>query len=158
MTKQTADIKEVKGLISTGKEKGFLTIEEVNEALPTDMVSSDQLDNVLSIFDDMDIEIVDNEEEGKLLKKKRCRKKRSSGVQERSYAHSRLWHQNSRSCKNVPSQDGAGCLAHQRRRGRNCQAYRAGTKRHAKHTPVEPAGSSEDTFLWRTAFQKTSSG
>jgi RNA polymerase primary sigma factor len=79
MTKQTADIKEVKGLISTGKEKGFLTIEEVNEALPTDMVSSDQLDNVLSIFDDMDIEIVDNEEEGKLLKKSVAEKK---GVQE----------------------------------------------------------------------------
>lgn len=66
--KQAADIKEVKGLITAGKAKGFLTVEEVNDALPLDMVSSDQLDSVLSIFDDMDIEIVENEEEGKLLK------------------------------------------------------------------------------------------
>jgi len=68
MNKQTVDIKEVKGLINAGKAKGFLTVEEVNDALPAEMVSSDQLDNVLSIFDDMDIEIVENEEEGKLLK------------------------------------------------------------------------------------------
>lgn len=67
---QATDIKEVKSLINAGKAKGFLTVEEVNDALPPDMVSSDQLDNVLSIFDDMDIEIVDNEEEGKLLKSK----------------------------------------------------------------------------------------
>ena len=66
--KKAAEIKEVKNLITTGKAKGFLTVEEVNDALPADMVSSDQLDNVLSIFDDMDIEIVENEEEGKLLK------------------------------------------------------------------------------------------
>jgi RNA polymerase primary sigma factor len=68
-TKQAPDIKEVKELISAGKEKGFLTLEEVNDALPADMVSSDQLDTVLTMFDDMDIEIVENEEEGKLLKK-----------------------------------------------------------------------------------------
>ena len=66
--KQAAEIKEVKNLITAGKAKGFLTVEEVNDALPADMVSSDQLDSVLSIFDDMDIEIVENEEEGKLLK------------------------------------------------------------------------------------------
>lgn len=68
--KKTAEIREVKNLINAGKAKGFLTVEEVNDALPADMTSSDQIDNVLSIFDDMDIEIVDNEEEGKLLKTK----------------------------------------------------------------------------------------
>jgi len=64
------DIKEVKELISVGKEKGFLTFEEVNDALPPSLVSSDQLDDVLTMFDDMDIEIVDSEEEGKILKQK----------------------------------------------------------------------------------------
>ena len=62
------EMKEVRNLITAGKSKGFLTVEEVNDALPADMVSSDQLDDVLSIFDDMDIEIVDSEEEGKSLK------------------------------------------------------------------------------------------
>ena len=68
--KKTSDIKEIKNLINAGKAKGFLTVEEVNDALPADMVSSDQLDNVLSIFDDMDIEIVETEEDGKQFKNK----------------------------------------------------------------------------------------
>jgi len=67
---KAADIKEVKNLIAAGKAKGFLTVEEVNDALPADIVSSNQLDNVLTIFDDMDIEIVDSEEEGQTLKNK----------------------------------------------------------------------------------------
>ncbi|MBN1282839.1 MAG: sigma-70 family RNA polymerase sigma factor, partial [Proteobacteria bacterium] len=68
--KAPSDIEEVKNLISAGKTKGYLTVEEVNDALPADMVSSAQLDDVLTIFDDMDIEIVDNEEEGKNLKER----------------------------------------------------------------------------------------
>src|SRR3989338_1210155 len=64
------EIKEVKSLIHKGKEKGFLTYEEVNDALPEDLVSPDQIDDVLSMFDEMDIEIVDDEADAKLLKKK----------------------------------------------------------------------------------------
>ena len=64
------DIKEVQQLISLGKEKGFLTYEEVNDALPDDLVSPEELDDVLSMFDEMDIEVVDDEEEAKTLKKK----------------------------------------------------------------------------------------
>ncbi|MBI2345905.1 MAG: RNA polymerase sigma factor RpoD [Deltaproteobacteria bacterium] len=65
-----AEIKEVKHLIDLGKERGFLTYEEVNNVLPADLTNADQLDSVLSMFDDLDIEIVDNEEEGKQLKQK----------------------------------------------------------------------------------------
>ena len=46
-------------LISLGKEKGYLTFDEVNDNLPEDMISSDQIDEVLTIFDEMDIQIVD---------------------------------------------------------------------------------------------------
>lgn len=60
----------VQKLIHRGKEKGFLTYEEVNDALPSDIVSPDQLDGVLSIFDEMDIEIVDDEKAAQVLKKK----------------------------------------------------------------------------------------
>ncbi|MFW9897466.1 MAG: RNA polymerase sigma factor region1.1 domain-containing protein, partial [Candidatus Thorarchaeota archaeon] len=41
-----------------GKEKGFLTYDEVNDVLPSDMVSSEQLDDIMAMFGDMDIEIV----------------------------------------------------------------------------------------------------
>ncbi len=51
--------KEVKDLLAAGREKGFLTYDEVNDALPADIVSSDQIDDVMSMFGDNDIEIVD---------------------------------------------------------------------------------------------------
>jgi RNA polymerase primary sigma factor len=46
-------------LISLGKERGFITFDEVNDNLPEDMISSDQMDEVLMMFDEMDIEVVD---------------------------------------------------------------------------------------------------
>ncbi|MFH1654862.1 MAG: RNA polymerase sigma factor RpoD [Pseudomonadota bacterium] len=67
MSKKLDKVTEIKKLIDTGKEKGFLTFEEVNDMLPAEMVSSTQLDSVLSIFDDMDIEIVDTEQRGREL-------------------------------------------------------------------------------------------
>ncbi len=51
-------MKEVKKLIDLGKEKGYLTYDDVNDMLPADVVSSDQLDDVMSIFGEMDIEVI----------------------------------------------------------------------------------------------------
>jgi len=50
---------EVKKLISIGKEKGYLTYDELNSTLPAEMVSSEQLSNLMNIFGEMDIEIID---------------------------------------------------------------------------------------------------
>ncbi|HEX5773395.1 MAG TPA: RNA polymerase sigma factor region1.1 domain-containing protein, partial [Geomobilimonas sp.] len=43
MAKKNMD--EVKQLIDLGKEKGFLTYDEVNDLLPPDIVSSEQIDD-----------------------------------------------------------------------------------------------------------------
>ena len=43
-----------------GKQKGFLTYDEVNDALPSDIVSLDQLDDIMMMFGSMDIEVVDS--------------------------------------------------------------------------------------------------
>jgi RNA polymerase primary sigma factor len=51
---------EVKKLISIGKEKGYLTYDELNNTLPAEMVSSEQIGNLMSMFGEMDIEIVDS--------------------------------------------------------------------------------------------------
>ena len=61
MAKKTS-IEEVQQLIDLGKEKGYLTYDEVNDILPADMVSSEQLDDVMSMFGEMDIEVVDTEQ------------------------------------------------------------------------------------------------
>jgi RNA polymerase primary sigma factor len=50
---------EVKQLMDLGKEKGFLTYDEVNDVLPSDIVSSDQIDDIMTMFGEMDIELVD---------------------------------------------------------------------------------------------------
>jgi RNA polymerase primary sigma factor len=59
-TKFASHKKEVKRLIDLGKEKGYLTYDEVNDMLPADIVSPDQIDDVMSIFGEMDIEVVDS--------------------------------------------------------------------------------------------------
>ena len=60
--------KTLEKLISKGKKKGFLTYDEINDALPEDMLSLDQIDETFIMFDANDIEIID-EEKGKLTKK-----------------------------------------------------------------------------------------
>ncbi|HEY6872158.1 MAG TPA: RNA polymerase sigma factor RpoD [Geobacteraceae bacterium] len=64
------NIDEVKQLIDLGKEKGFLTYDEVNDILPPDIVSSEQIDDVMSMFGEMDIEIVDSVQKVKIPKVK----------------------------------------------------------------------------------------
>ncbi len=49
-----------------GRDKGFLTYDEVNDALPADIVSSEQIDDVMSMFGDHDIEVVDDAKKMKL--------------------------------------------------------------------------------------------
>ena len=51
--------REVRNLIDLGKEKGFLTYDDVNDALPAEVVSPDQMDDLMMKFGEMDIEIVD---------------------------------------------------------------------------------------------------
>lgn len=63
-------MEEVKQLIDLGKEKGFLTYDEVNDLLPPDIVSSDQIDDVMSMFGEMDIEVVDSAQKVKIPKVK----------------------------------------------------------------------------------------
>ena len=59
-------LEELDRLISRGKQKGFLTYDEVNDALPSDMVSLDQLDDIMMMFGAMDIEVVDSAKQGRL--------------------------------------------------------------------------------------------
>ncbi len=47
--------KEVKDLLETAKAKGHVTVEEVNDALPGDVVSADQIDDVMSMFGDNEV-------------------------------------------------------------------------------------------------------
>ena len=63
------DMDDVKQLIDIGKEKGFLTFDEVNDILPPD-IATDQIEDVMGMFGDMDIEIVDSSQKVKIPKMK----------------------------------------------------------------------------------------
>ncbi|MEO5741023.1 MAG: sigma-70 family RNA polymerase sigma factor, partial [Vicinamibacterales bacterium] len=52
---------EVRQLISIGKEKGYLLYDEVNELLPAEITSSDELDDLFNTFGSAGIEVVDSE-------------------------------------------------------------------------------------------------
>src|SRR5437762_10734172 len=52
--------KKKQQLITMGKAKGFLTYDEVNDHMPDDIVSSDQIDDWLSTLGDEGIELVDS--------------------------------------------------------------------------------------------------
>jgi RNA polymerase primary sigma factor len=51
----------MKMLISMGKEKGYLTYDEVNDILPPDVVSPEHIDDLMVLFGEMDIELVDTD-------------------------------------------------------------------------------------------------
>lgn len=53
----------VKRLISKGKERGYVTLDELNAILPQDKMSSEQIEDVMAIFSEMNIQIIENEEE-----------------------------------------------------------------------------------------------
>jgi len=52
---------EIRQLIVVGKEKGFLLYEEINELLPTEITSGEELDDLFSTFGSAGIEVVDSE-------------------------------------------------------------------------------------------------
>ena len=53
---------EIKALIKRGKERGFVTYDELNGALPSEKVSSEQIEDTMAILSEMGINVVENEE------------------------------------------------------------------------------------------------
>ncbi|MDE0879148.1 MAG: RNA polymerase sigma factor RpoD, partial [Sphingomonas bacterium] len=54
----------IKKLVARAKKRGYITYDQLNEALPQDQMSSDQLEDVMSALNEMGVNIVENEEAG----------------------------------------------------------------------------------------------
>jgi RNA polymerase primary sigma factor len=52
----------IEELVKKGKERGFLTYEELNDALPDETVSAERIDQILMVFDEMGVELIDEAE------------------------------------------------------------------------------------------------
>ncbi len=59
---------EVKTLITIGKEKGYLLYDEVNDMLPSEVSSSEELDELFDAFGNHGIDVVESEEKYKEMK------------------------------------------------------------------------------------------
>ena len=57
-TSQTA----VKKMIAEAREKGYITYDQLNQVLPPDQVSSEQIEDVMSMLSEMGINIIEDEE------------------------------------------------------------------------------------------------
>ena len=53
----------VKDLLVLGKEKGYLLYDEVNDALPDDIQSAEELDAIFELFGEAGIEVIDSEQQ-----------------------------------------------------------------------------------------------
>ena len=68
--------KAIKKLLAKGKKQGFLSYEEINELLPAEMLSPEQIDETLIMFDENEIEVVDEKTKNKLITKKKKKEKK----------------------------------------------------------------------------------
>ena len=63
MSEKKTYSKEVQKLIAVGKSKGYLTYDEVNDALPENVITPDDLEDVMDLFTEKDIQLVDNDDD-----------------------------------------------------------------------------------------------
>jgi len=52
--------KSIDGLIVKGKEQGYILVDELNDVIPKDMVNPDQIEDIMDVFGENEIEIVDS--------------------------------------------------------------------------------------------------
>lgn len=62
---------EVKRLIELGKQKGYLTLDDLSPLLNGDSFSTSKIESMLSMFEEMDIGVIDSRRKRKKVKKKK---------------------------------------------------------------------------------------
>jgi len=57
----------VNKILAVGKEKGYITYKQVNDILPDEVVSSEEIDDILLMLGENDIKVVDQEEKAAVI-------------------------------------------------------------------------------------------
>jgi RNA polymerase primary sigma factor len=66
--------KAIQKLMAKGKKQGYLTYDEINAVLPEDLLSPEQIDETLVLFDESGINVVDEKQKKKVVKKQAVKK------------------------------------------------------------------------------------
>ena len=76
MSKNNEDMTSLKRLINIGKDKGYITYEELNDDLSDEIVSSEEnIDDIMGMFQELDIMVIDEASREEIEKSKRVKKK-----------------------------------------------------------------------------------
>ena len=85
MASNNTDTTNLKRLIDIGKDKGYITYEELNDDLPDDVISSDYIDDLMMMFEELDIMVIDEASKEQFEKSKKLKKKQEKAVEKESY-------------------------------------------------------------------------
>jgi RNA polymerase primary sigma factor len=75
----------LKRLIDIGKDKGYITYEELNNDLPNNIVSSEYIDDVMMMFEELDIMIIDEASKKEIEKSQKIKKRQEKRLEKESY-------------------------------------------------------------------------
>jgi RNA polymerase primary sigma factor len=64
---EATDQSKIKVLITKGKEQGYLTYDQLTEVLPSSIIESDEFENIVQMFDEMDITVYEQAPENDSL-------------------------------------------------------------------------------------------
>ena len=81
MKKKEYAAKDMEKIIALGRQKGYLTYDEVNDLLPDDLSSSEDIDRLFELLGNEDIQLVENEEEKGVEKTSQALKEESLAEQ-----------------------------------------------------------------------------
>ena len=82
MVKNDDDI-NLRRLINIGKDKGYITYEELNEDLSDDIISSEEIDDLLQMFEDLNIKVLNEPVAGQIEKVKKTEREDEEGKKEK---------------------------------------------------------------------------
>jgi RNA polymerase primary sigma factor len=83
MAKNSDDI-NLRRLINIGKDKGYITYQELNEDLSDDVISSEDIDDLLQMFEDLNIKVVSESAVAKIENEKKVEEREEEDKEEKN--------------------------------------------------------------------------
>jgi RNA polymerase primary sigma factor len=80
-----SDMVNLKRLIDIGKDKGYITYEELNDELPDDVVSSETIDDLMMMFEELDVMVIDEASKERIEKSRRLKKRQEKVVEKENF-------------------------------------------------------------------------
>ena len=80
-----SDTVNLKRLIDIGKDKGYITYDELNDDLPDDVISSEYLDDLMMMFEELDIMVIDEASREDVQRSKKIKKKQEKTLGKANY-------------------------------------------------------------------------